>query len=230
MILIFLGLNYLSPTHGRVLVRPSIPTLDRYSNEFPGEVQTYNLLDRNSNSQTDTNITSLDQSFDDISSYITTKQLHRRAGKQPAPATDSQFTASAAKGCSMLYMLAANAEDALTRMKTNPKLLSLTSSQSKWDNAGALKQYGWTETKNAVNWAYMGINDVMKDLGIDTASKANSNVQLVQDTAVEVDRTKFVVGLTGEKHQSARIKDNTDLPNRPPKEPTTKPSTSKPAS
>jgi hypothetical protein len=71
MILIFLGLNYLSPTHGRVLVRPSIPTLDRYSNEFPGEVQTYNLLDRNSNSQTDTNITSLDQSFDDISSYIT---------------------------------------------------------------------------------------------------------------------------------------------------------------
>ena len=130
----------------------------------------------------------------------------------------------------MLYMLAANAEDALTRMKTNPKLLSLTSSQSKWYNAGALKQYGWTETKNAVNWAYMGINDVMKDLGIDTASKANSNVQLVQDTAVEVDRTKFVVGLTGEKHQSARIKDNTDLPNRPPKEPTTKPSTSKPAS
>jgi hypothetical protein len=230
MILIFLGLHYLSPTHGRVLVRPSIPTLDRYSNEFPGEVQTYNLLDRNSNSQTDTNITSLDQSFDDISSYITTKQLHRRAGKQPAPATDSQFTASAAKGCSMLYMLAANAEDALTRMKTNPKLLSLTSSQSKWDNAGALKQYGWTEAKNAVNWAYMGINDVMKDLGIDTASKANPNVQLVQDTAVEVDRTKFVVGLTGEKHQSARIKDNTDLPNRPPKEPTTKPSTSKPAS
>jgi hypothetical protein len=102
-----------------------------------------------------------------------------------------------------LYMLAANAEDALTRMKTNPKLLSLSSSQSKWDNAGALKQYGWTETKNAVNWAYMGINDVMEDLGIDTASKANTNVQLVQDQAVEVDGTKFVVGLTGEDHPPA---------------------------
>lgn len=99
----------------------------------------------------------------------------------------------------MLYMLAANAEDALTRMKTNPKLLSLTSSQSRWDNAGALKQYGWTETKNAVNWAYMGINDVMKDLGIDASSKANSNVQ---DTAVEVDGAKFVVSLAGGKYPS----------------------------
>ena len=98
-------------------------------------------------------------------------------------------------------MLAANADDALTRMKTNPKLLSLTTSQSKWDNAGALKQYGWTETKNAVNWAYMGINDVMNDLKIDTASKANSNVQLVQDQAVEVDGKKFVVGSIGESSQ-----------------------------
>lgn len=95
-------------------------------------------------------------------------------------------------------MLAANADDALTRMKTNPKLLSLTTSQSKWDNAGALKQYGWTETKNAVNWAYMGVNDVMKDLKIDTTSKANSNVQLVQDQAVEVDGKKFVVRSSGE--------------------------------
>jgi hypothetical protein len=63
-----------------------------------------------------------------------------------------------------------------------------------------VKQYGWTEKKNAVNWAYMGVNDMMKGLGIDTTSKANTNVQLVQDQAVEVDGTKFVVGLTGERN------------------------------
>lgn len=80
----------------------------------------------------------------------------------------------------MLYMLADNAEDALTRMKTNPKLLSLATSQSSWDNASALKQYGWTETKNSANWAYIGVNDVMQELWINTASKSNSNVQLVQ--------------------------------------------------
>ena len=194
LLLLFLGISYLSTTHGRVLVRPSTTALSRYDDEFSGDVQTYGLLDTDSKSQIDTNVTSLDHGIDDISSYITSKRLHRRAGKQPAPATDSQSTALAAKGCSMLYMLAANAEDALTRMKTNPKLLSLSSSQSKWDNAGALKQYGWMETKNAVNWAYMGVNDVMKDLGIDTTSKANTNVQLVQDQVVEVDGTKFVVG------------------------------------
>jgi len=203
LLFIFLSIIGLSPAHGRVLVHPSKTALDRDNNEFSSRVQAYSPLVRYSDPQTNTNNTYLDQEVDDISSYITSKRLHRRAGKQPAPATDSQSTALAAKGCSMLYMLAANAEDALTRMKTNPKLLSLSSSQSKWDNAGALKQYGWTETKNAVNWAYMGINDVMKDLGIDTASKANTNVQLVQDQAVEVDGTKFVVGSTGEKHPSA---------------------------
>jgi len=104
----------------------------------------------------------------------------------------------------MLYMLAASADDALTRMKTNSKLLSLTASQSKWDNAGALKQYGWTETKKPVNWAYMGVNDVMKDLGIDTANKANSNIQLVQDKAVEIDGKEFVVSLTGEIYGEER--------------------------
>jgi hypothetical protein len=202
LLFIFFSIIGLSPTHGRVLVHPSTTTLDRYNNDFSSELQAYSPLDRHSGSQIKSNATILDHDAD-ISSYIATKRLHRRARKQPAPATDSQFTASAAKGCSMLYMLAANAEDALTRMKTNPKLLSLSSSQSKWDNAGALKQYGWTETKNAVNWAYMGINDVMEDLGIDTASKANTNVQLVQDQAVEVDGTKFVVGLTGEDHPPA---------------------------
>jgi hypothetical protein len=178
-----------------VLVRPATTALVRYNDAFPDEEQATNLFDRDLKSQTNTNNTSFDQETDDILSYITSQHLHRRAGKRPPAATDSQFTASAAKGCSMLYMLAANAEDALTRMKTNPKLLSLTSSQSKWDNTGALKQYGWTETKNGANWAYMGVNDVMQDLGIDTASKSNSNVQLVQDTAVEVDGTKFVVSL-----------------------------------
>ena len=202
LLFIFFSIIGLSPTHGRVLVHPSTTTLDRYNNDFSSELQAYSPLDRHSGSQIKSNATILDHDAD-ISSYIATKRLHRRAGKQPAPATDSQLTASTAKGCSMLYMLAANAEDALTRMKTNPKLLSLSSSQSKWDNAGALKQYGWTETKNAVNWAYMGINDVMEDLGIDTASKANTNVQLVQDQAVEVDGTKFVVGLTGEDHPPA---------------------------
>lgn len=200
LLFIFLSISYLVPTHGRVLVRPFTNTPARSNDEFSRGVQTYSLLDTDSKSQIDSNITSLDHVIDDISSYIASKRLHRRAGKQPQPATDSQLTASTTKGCSMLYVLAANAEDALTRMKTNPKLLSLTSSQSKWDNAGALKQYGWTEKKNDVNWAYMGVNDVMKDLEIDTASKANSNVQLVQDQAVEVDGTKFVVSLTGERH------------------------------
>ena len=130
----------------------------------------------------------------------------------------------------MLYMLAANGDDALTRMKTNPKLLSLVSSQSKWDNTGTLEQYGWTEEQNDVNWAHMGVNDVMKDLGIDTASKANSNVELVQDQAVEADGTKFVVSLTGERHPSAGNDRKTNIRNRHRKEPTTRPSISKPAS
>lgn len=198
LLFFLLGISYLAPTHGRVLVRPSTTTLVPYNTDFHGDLQTDDVFDRDSESQTNTNTTSLDQEIDDIFSYITAKRLHRRAGKQPPVATDSQFTSSAAKGCSILYMLAANADDALTRMKTNPKLLSLTTSQSKWDNAGALKQYGWTETKNAVNWAYMGVNDVMKDLKIDTTSKANSNVQLVQDQAVEVDGKKFVVRSSGE--------------------------------
>lgn len=206
LLFIFLGISYLSTTHGRVLVRPSTTALSPYGTEHAGDVQTYSLLGTDSKSQIDRNTTSLDRGIDDISFYITSKRLHRRAGKQPAAATDSQLTASTAKGCSMLYMLAANADDALTRMKTNPKLLSLTTSQSKWDNAGALKQYGWTEKKNDVNWAYMGVNDVMKDLGIDTASKANSNVQLVQDQTVEVDGTKFVVSLTGERCPSTYMK------------------------
>jgi hypothetical protein len=230
LLLLFLGISYLSTTHGRVLVRPSTTALSRYDDEFSGDVQTYDLLDTDSKSQIDTNVTSLDHGIDDISSYITSKRLHRRAGKQPPPATDSQFTASAAKGCSMLYMLAASGEDALTRMKTNPKLLSLVSSQSNWDNTEALEQYGWTEKQNDVNWAYMGVNDVMKDLGIDTASKANSNVQLVQDQAVEADGTKFVVSLTGERLPSAGNDRKTNIRNRHRKEPTTRPSMSKPAS
>jgi len=93
----------------------------------------------------------------------------------------------------MLYMIAANADDALTRLKTNPKLTGLTSSQSRWDNAGALKTYGWVEKKDTVNWAYFGVNDVMKDLGIDTMSKDNVNVQLLQEEAVTVDGTSYVV-------------------------------------
>jgi hypothetical protein len=89
-----------------------------------------------------------------------------------------------------------------------------------------VKQYGWTEKKNAVNWAYMGVNDMMKGLGIDTTSKANTNVQLVQDQADEVcggfDRRK--------KHPPTSNVTDTDLRNRPRRESTTKPSTSKPAS
>lgn len=150
LLLLFLGISYLSTTHGRVLVRPSTTALSRYNDEFSGDVQTYDLLDTDSKSQIDTNVTSLDHGIDDISSYITSKRLHRRAGKQPPPATDSQFTASAAKGCSMLYMLAASGEDALTRMKTNPKLLSLVSSQSKWEQyrgVGAVRLDGETERR-----------------------------------------------------------------------------------
>jgi hypothetical protein len=65
-----------------------------------------------------------------------------------------------------------------------------------------LKQYGWTETEKDVNWDNLGVNDVMKDLGIDTSSKTKSNMQLVQDQAVEVDGTKFVASLAGYKHPS----------------------------
>lgn len=97
----------------------------------------------------------------------------------------------------MLYINAANADDALTRLETNPRFTGLTSSQSRWDNAGALSIYGWVEKKDPVNWPYMGVNDVMKDLGIDTASKDNVNVQLLQEAAVTVEGTSYVVsGIT----------------------------------
>lgn len=93
----------------------------------------------------------------------------------------------------MLYMIAASADDALTRLKTDPKLSGLTSSQSRWDNPGALSTYGWNEKKDPVNWAYMGVNNVMEELGIDIASGDNLNVQLLQETAVTVDGTSYVV-------------------------------------
>ena len=81
-------------------------------------------------------------------------------GKQPPAASVQDFQTAIAKGCDLLYLMSANAGDALKRMKLNPKLAGLTSSQSKFDNAGDLKTYGWTEKSGNVNWAYMGINDV----------------------------------------------------------------------
>lgn len=124
----------------------------------------------------------------------------------------------------MLYMIAANADDALTRLKTNPKLTGLTSSQSRWDNAGALKQYGWVEKQDPVNWAYMGVNDVMKELEIDTMSKNNVNVQLVQETAVTVDGTSYVVSEVQFEDSLCGL-ESTDRYERHRRESTIKPST-----
>lgn len=188
-----LGFNYLQMASGRVLVRPSVSTLLPYNTDFSSTQYAPKLLDRNDHHPTTTNATASNQIYNDLLSFLSSKRLQRRAGKQPAPATDAELAASAAKGCSMLYMMAANADDALTRLKTNPSLAGLTSSQSRWDNDGALKQYGWAEIKDTVNWAYMGVNDVMKELGVDTASSDNVNVQLLQENAVMVDGKSYVV-------------------------------------
>jgi len=193
LLIFFFGFSYLPMVSSRVLVRPSVSTLLPYNTDFTSNQYAPTLLDRSHDQPITTNVTASDQIYNDLLSFLSSKRLQRRAGRQPPPATDSELTAATAKGCSMLYMLAANADDALTRLKTNPSLAGLTSSQSKWDNAGALKQYGWTEKKDPVNWAYMGVNDVMKELRIDTASKDNQNIQLVQDTAVTVDGTSYVV-------------------------------------
>ena len=56
-----------------------------------------------------------------------------------------------------------------------------------------LTSSGFSEKKDSVNWPYMGINDVMKELDIDTTSKDNMNIQLMQDTAVTVDGKDYVV-------------------------------------
>lgn len=188
-----LGFSCLHMVSGRVLVRPSVGTLLPYNADFTGNQYAPQLPDRNDHQPITTNATASDRIYNDLLSFLSSKRLQRRAGKQPAPATDAELAASAAKGCSMLYMMAANADDALTRLKTNPSLAGLTSSQSRWDNAGALKQYGWAEIKDTVNWAYMGVNDVMKELGIDTASSDNVNVQLLQENAVTVDGKSYVV-------------------------------------
>lgn len=112
--------------------------------------------------------------------------------KQPAPASADDFTAAAAKGCNLLYMIRASPSAALTRMQQNPSLRPLTDSQSSWNNADALAQYGWTEIKSTVNWAYMGIKEVTDELKIDTTdTKANLNVQLWQNKEVTVGTTKY---------------------------------------
>jgi hypothetical protein len=193
LLMFCLGFSCMHMASSRVLVRPSVSTLLPYNTDFTGNQYAPKLLDRNDHQPITTNATASDQIYNDLLSFLSSKRLQRRAGKQPAPTTDAELAASAAKGCSMLYMMAANADDALTRLKTNPSLAGLTSSQSRWDNAGALKRYGWAETKDTVNWAYMGVNDVMKELGIDTASQDNVNVQLLQENAVTIDRKSYVV-------------------------------------
>ncbi|OQO14140.1 hypothetical protein B0A48_01016 [Cryoendolithus antarcticus] len=108
----------------------------------------------------------------------------RQAGlKQPSPIQDSELKALASKGCNLLYMMAASKENALTRMQRNPKSQSLLSSESTWTNAVTLKDNGWRETNDKMeNWAYAGINEVLKDLKVDpTDSTNNRNIQLVQD-------------------------------------------------
>lgn len=200
-LLLFLVNIWLVPSAlGRVLFRPS----NGVSDSFTTDEGTGILLKQHSEPLHLRNVTGLHLPEDNVFPILTPNRIFRRAPKQPPPATDDELASSAAKGCSMLYMLAANADDALTRMKTNPKLKTLQSSQSTWTNAGALKQYGWTEKKDQVNWAYMGVNDVMEELAIDTASKDNQNVQLLQDTVVEVDGTKFVVSRVATRLDVAR--------------------------
>lgn len=214
---------------GRVLGRPSVSTLLPYDTDFTNNQYAPKLLDRNDHQPITTNTTASDQIYNDLLSFLASKRLQRRAGKQPAPATDAELAASAAKGCSMLYMMAANADDALTRLKTNPSLAGLTSSQSRWDNAGALKQYGWAEIKDTVNWAYMGVNDVMKELGVDTASSDNVNVQLLQENAVTVDGKSYVVS-EEPCGDSRYVVGNTDHCDRRQKVSTIRPSTWPPVS
>jgi hypothetical protein len=222
LLIICLSSSSIPMVSSRVLVRPSVSTLLPYDTHLTNPYYAPKLLDRSNHQPITTNVTASDQIYNDLLSFLSSKRLQRRAGKQPPPATDVELAASTAKGCSMLYMLAANADDALTRLKTNPSLAGLSSSQSKWDNAGALKQYGWTEKKDPVNWAYMGVSDVMQELGIDTASKDNQNIQLMQDTAVTVDGTNYVVsevpcvvslsGLINAEHWDRRQKECTTKP------------------
>lgn len=194
LLLLCLTTGHLPLVSSRVLVRPSVSTLIPYNTDPTTDQYAPQLLDRSEEQPVPANVSSSsDQIYNDLLSFLATKRLQRRVGRQPAAATDADFATSAAKGCSMLYMLAASADDALTRLKINPNLAGYTSSQSKWDNAGALKQYGWTESKFPMNWAYMGVNDVMKDIGVDTASKDNQNIRLLQDTAVTVDGKDYVV-------------------------------------
>lgn len=190
--LVFLNICLSDPVSGRVLLRPSNSAAIRGITDTT--INTNTIFKNDSEYLAHTNTSKRHSSTDDLFPVFAPNHLYGRAGKQPSAATDAELGESAAKGCSMLYMLAANADDALTRMKLNPKLKTLQSSQSKWDDAGALKQYGWTEKKDPVNWALMEVNDVMKDLEIDTDSKDNMNIRLMQDTEVEVDGTKFAVG------------------------------------
>lgn len=178
---------------GRALWRSLDDVLNSEGTSTPGYKHTFHPRDKASPIEVNTSYKSPPEDFS--IPFKIPRHLHRRALVQPAPATDSEFDASAAKGCSMLYMLAANVEDALTRMKTNPKLSKLSTSQSQWDKDEDLKQFGWAKNEVPVDWAYLGVDDVMRDLSIDTASNAGVNVRLVQDIAVEVEGMKFVVSV-----------------------------------
>jgi hypothetical protein len=192
LLIVYLAFGCLPLIYGRVLVRPSVSTLIPFNTDLATDQYAHELLGRSDQPNT-ANLSSSDQVYHDLISFLLSKRLQRRANKPPAPATDTALSDSAAKGCSMLYMLAADEDDALTRLKTNPSLADLESSQSEWDNSGALKKYGWTEKKGPVNWGYMGISDVLKELEI-MQTQDNVNVQLLQDTHVTVDGKKKIRG------------------------------------
>lgn len=190
----YLVLGCLPSAYSRALVRPSANSIVPNDAVFNDQQYAPELRPRNDPEAVSANVNASDTIYNDALSFLSTKRVYRRAGKQPPPASADEFASSAAKGCSMLYMLAANADDALARLKANnPSLTSLSSSQSSWDNARALSQYGWSEKKDSVNWAYMGIKEAMQELEIDTTSQDNNNVQLIQDTAVTVDGKSYVV-------------------------------------
>lgn len=120
-------------------------------------------------------------------------QLYNR-GQRPPPSSDDAFDDAAAKGCNLLYMMSASAEDALARMQLNPKLSTWQKSQSVWTNTEALGETGWSvrETESP-SLAWMGIDDVMDSLGIDGTSEDNVDVLLYQGQDFKYKGTEYEV-------------------------------------
>lgn len=113
LLLILVNIWLVPSALGRVLFRPS----NGVSDPFTTDEGTGILLKQHSEPLHLRNVTGLHLPEDNVFPILTPNRIFRRAPKQPPPATDDELASSAAKGCSMLYMLAANADDALTRIE-----------------------------------------------------------------------------------------------------------------